>query len=143
MTDKTRTTTPPQPQDAPRALEIVPAQPPGSRRRRDERVRRIARKLRRLTPSINNPAFEPAINRLARASVIEAELYQRIRAEGFEDLQRIEAWRRLVGTIAKLEDGLAISPAARIAAIPVANLAQAFASIVDQRAADRALPPPE
>ncbi len=117
----------------------------GIRKKRDEKVRRIARRIIRETPGLDDDAFRPAVRRLAEARIAAETIYERLRDEGFSDLNANECWRRMLQTVSKLEADLNITPAARWRAVraPIMDIAAAFARLQREHAGEPALPPRE
>jgi len=83
--------------------------------KRDQRLRRITRELRRLAPHLDDQAFAPILQGFARVSVLLADSYEKVRqmdliGEDGELRPSIETIRRLVDTQSKLAERLGLTP---------------------------------
>jgi hypothetical protein len=94
----------------------APAPRRAAKRKKDQRVRAVARHVRQTAPHLDNPAFAPLLQGFARVSILLTDAYEKVRdmdliGEDGELRPSIETIRRLVDTQAKLAEKLGIAPA--------------------------------
>jgi len=89
------------------------------RRQRDQRVRRLSRRARKLLPWVEE-ADGPAVRAWAELEVLASLAYDRLRAEGITDTTGepralLETYQRLRKAQLSFEKELGMTPAARMA----------------------------
>ncbi len=94
------------------STQLTPMPRPSRRvRKRDEQVRRLARRIRRADPALDVPSATLGVRRLAQLSLLSERLYERAkRAETGDDPQAfilaVESFRRCAQTCSLLEKNL-------------------------------------
>jgi len=118
----------------------VPAPVPrkAAKRKKDQRIRAVARHVRRTAPHLDDQVFAPLVQGFARISILLADSYEKIRdqdliGEDGELRPSIETIRRLVDTQSKLAEKLGLTPATLKALRheKKADLAAVFAKVDD------------
>jgi hypothetical protein len=109
-----------------------------AKRRKDQRVRAVARQVRRTAPHLDNQAFAPLLQGFARVSILLTDAYEKIRDQELlgpdgELRPSIETIRRLVDTQSRLGEKLGLTPATlrALGSEKKADLAAAFAEVED------------
>ena len=87
-----------------------------AKRKKDQRIRAVARHVKSTAPHLDDPAFAPLVQGFARISILLADSYEKIRdqnliGEDGELRPSIETIRRLVDTQSKLAEKLGLTPA--------------------------------
>lgn len=117
------------------------------RRKRDMRVRRIVRALRRASGRLDSPLYAPLLRSFAESVVVGEQLYSAITSGGVlrdDDSVRpvVEAWRRIVGEQNRLASALGLSPvAARLAVSDPNSRDDALATLANSNVEDGEIVP--
>ncbi len=118
------------------------------RRKRDMRVRRICRALRRASGRLDSPLYMPLLRSFAESVVVGEQLYSAITSGGVlreDDSVRpvVEAWRRIIGEQNRLASALGLSPvAARLAISDPNNSDDVLGRLASAKIEDGEIVPP-
>lgn len=89
----------------------------GSRVKRDQQIRRLARRLQTLAPHLDRPEYAPLVRSFARITLLIERAYQTLRdgellSDQGELRPSLDIFRRLTSTQAQLARELGLSPTA-------------------------------
>ena len=107
---------------------------PARRKKRDDQVARLVRRVRKFSPSLEDPKYGPLLASFARMSLLALDSYEFIRTNGItgengELRSSVETVNRLIAGQLKLATALGLSPAslAKVRNEKPVDLAAAFA----------------
>jgi hypothetical protein len=100
---------------------MLPAVKPPSRatRRRDYRVRQLMRRIKTLSPTLDNPLYGPQLTTYCRLTLMLHDTYERLQDKELvrdDDLHPgLDAVRRLALAQARLAESLGLTPGTNVA----------------------------